>query len=566
MKKNLVNENAAQRKTYVGFIFDEGENCRKKEVLRKLPAEWASMHNSGYIHIHDLDAYGLTYNCLTFDILGKFPYDRYEKLDDFQKITGVFEFIKQLIAKVANEQSGGMGFANFDIDLAFIFKNLNVNLNEINQKLIYASIYNLILWCTDSHERMGQVSYYVTLNIGLADDEYSRFICRSVLDAFRDSPSRTVRPNIVFKVKSGINRCMKDPNHDLLERSLLCSAKKMIPTYLLCDCELDNGYDPLKISVMGCRTRVVDDIYGATGSVGRGNIANISINLPRIAMDVMNERKSVDFEDDIEMFKVKWRKIAGVVTDILIDRYEKIVKHHGKDYPTVSHYQLWIEDFGEDSLSQNVFRHGTLSVGFIGLSEAMEILSGHRYYQNNIVMDAALDFVKYMRSFVDECKSVYNLNFSLLATSGEQISGRFEELDLKAYPSQVIEKGYYTNSFHVNVDSDLTCFEKLSVEGPFHKYCNGGCISYVEIDGSPIGNSEALMELIECGIQAGVHYLGFNFKLDVCNKCDNSGIFDCCDKCGSNNITHIRRVSGYLEDTHYFTKGKKCEVRDRKRN
>jgi len=566
MRKNLVNENAAQRKTYVGFIFDEGENSRKKEILRKIPVEWASMHNEGRIHIHDLDAYGLTYNCLTFNILNKFPYDQYEGLDDFQKITGVFEFLKQLIAKVSNEQSGGMGFANFDRDIATILKDLDVELSDINQKLVYTSIYNLILWCTDSHERMGQVSYYVTLNIGLADNEYSRFVCRTVIEAFYNSPSRTVRPNIVFKVKSGINRYAKDPNYDLFEKSLLCSAKKMIPTYLLCDCELDKDYDPLNLSVMGCRTRVVDDVFGSTGSIGRGNIANISINLPRIAMDVINERKTVDLEKDVISFRIEWRKIARIVTEILLDRYEKTIKHPGKDYPTVSNYQLWIEDFEEDSQSYNVFRHGTLSIGFIGLSEAMELLSGHRYYQNDAVMAVALDFVKYMRSFVDECKRTYNLNFSLLATSGEQISGRFEELDLKAYPSLTIEKGYYTNSFHVNVDSGLTSFEKLSAEGPFHRYCNGGCISYVEIDGSPIGNSEALMELIEHGIKVGVHYLGFNFKLDICNGCGNSGIFDCCDKCGSCDITHIRRVSGYLEDTHYFTRGKKCEVRDRKRN
>lgn len=565
MKQNLVNENAAQRKTYVGFIFDEGENHRKKDVLRKIPVKWASMHNAGYIHIHDLDAYGLTYNCLTFNILNKFPYDQYEKMDDFQKITGVFEYLKQLIAKVSNEQSGGMGFANFDRDMASIFKNLQIEFSEINQKLIYASIYNLIIWCTDSHERMGQVSYYVTLNIGLADDECSRFICESVLDAFHNAPSRTVRPNIVFKVKSGINRHTDDPNYNLLEKSLLCSAKKMIPTYLLCDCESDRNYDPINLSVMGCRTRVVDDIYGATGSIGRGNISNISINLPRIAMDVINKRKTTNLKDDIVSFKNEWRRIAGIVTDILIDRYEKTIQHSGHDYPTVSRYQLWIEDF-EYASSENVFRHGTLSIGFIGLSEAMELLSGEKFYQNDAVLATALDFVKYMKSFVDECKENYNLNFSLLATSGEQISGRFEELDLKTYPSLTIDKGYYTNSFHVNVDSNLTSFEKLSIEGPFHKYCNGGCISYVEIDGSPIGNSEALMELIEHGIKTGVHYLGFNFKLDICNKCNNSGIFDYCDKCGSNDIVHIRRVSGYLEDTHYFTKGKKNEVEHRSRN
>lgn len=565
MKKATVNENAAQRKTYVGHIFDEGEYRRRCDVLNNLPEEWRALHDDGRIYIHDLDAYGLTYNCLTFNFLHKFPYERYSNVDDFQKITGVFELLKLIVSKVSNEQSGGMAFANFDNDLATVFMKLNIDLTNQNRQLIRACIRNLIVWCTESHERMGQVSYYLTLNIGLVDNDYGRYVCETLIDVFYTSPSSTVRPNIVFKVKSGFNKEKDDPYYHLLEKSLLCSAKRMIPTYLLCDSKMNACYDPYDLSIMGCRTRVVDDLFGDSTSIGRGNITNISINLPRLALEAIKGAEGT-FEKNLKNFKEGWRDIADVVVKILIHRYDEVCKHYSTDYPAVSKYQLWVEDFEKNTESTNVFRHGTLSIGFIGLSEAFEVLSSQRYYQNDHVRRAAVDFVRYMRRYVDNCKDSRNLNFSLLATSGEQIAGRFEELDSKYYSTLMSDKGYYTNSFHVNVDSELTAFEKIAIEGQFHNFCNGGCITYVEIDGSPLGNSEALAELIDSGIKSGVNYLGFNFKLDICDICDNTGIFDICDMCKSDQVTHLRRVSGYLEDARYFTSGKKHEVKDRLRN
>ena len=171
-----------------------------------------------------------------------------------------------------------------------------------------------------------------------------------------------------------------------------------------------------------------------------------------------------------------------------------------------------------------------------------------------------------MRSYADELKKVYNLNFSLLATSGEYISGRFEEIDNKLFNSPIMEKGYYTNSFHVDVDSRLPAYKKLELEGPFHLYANGGCISYIELSEAPLGNAEGLDELVEVAIKSGVHYLGFNFPKDVCKVCGAAGTFDVCPECGSKEITRIRRVSGYLEIQDYFTKGKMHESKNRKEN
>ena len=567
MYSKIVYENAAQRKTYVGEVYDKGERLVKEEILDRLPKKWSQLHNDGHIHIHDLDAYGLTYNCLTFNILNGFPYRDYEGLSDSRKILNLFEYYKSLVSKVGNEQSGGMGFGNFDLDTATILENLDIAYNEENLVIIRDHIAGFLAWCNDSHERMGQVSYYVTLNIGLADTPLSREICKAVIEEFAALPLKVFKPNIVFKVKKGVNYCQNDGNYDLFLEACGCTAKKMIPTYLLCDCESDRDFDPRDLSIMGCRTRVVNDIFGCIGSRGRGNIDNISINLPRLALETDEELPQGSIDEKIDLFKRKWTEVADCVSDILLDRYQITIARRTELFPTVCKYNLWIENFDEHGTMAEALKHGTLSFGFIGLSEAIEVITGVKYYEHDDTYSIAIDFVEFMRDYADRCIEKYGLNFSLLATSGELISGRFCELDKKnKYTHEITAKGYYTNSFHIDVDSGVSALEKISKEGPFHSICNGGCITYVELGEAPLGNTEGLMECIDCAIESGTHYLGFNFPQDICNECGANGVFDVCPECGSGSITHIRRVSGYLEILDYFVPGKKHEVSHRRKN
>lgn len=563
--KQLNNDNAANRTSYVGFVYNKGEKEYKKEVLDSLDEKWSKLHRDGTIHIHDLDAYGLTYNCLTLDIISKFPYDEFKGLTETGKILRLFEFIKDLFTKLGNEQSGGMAFANFDNEISEILSSLNVDYLK-HQELISDSINELILWCNGNHSRMGQTSYYVTLNIGLAKDECARFIARILIENFEKLGDMVFKPNIVFKVYKGINLEKSDYNYDLLEIALKCSAKKMIPTYLLCDCKEDKNIDPHKLSIMGCRTRVVDDLFLKEGAIGRGNITNISINLPRLALEIDKKYRDLSIEEKMEKLYYLWDDVANITKDILLDRYYKTCRRSKDEFPTNSSYHLWIEDFNEDL--EEVFKHGTLSIGFIGLSEAIEIISGKKYYSNMDNYIRALGFVKHMRDYCDFLKKEYHLNFSLLATSGELISGRFIDFDKKIYKPKVdiFSKGYYTNSFHINVDSKLPGYKKIELEGLFHEYCNGGSITYIELGETPINNVEGLEEYIFIAIKSGVHYLGFNFPKDICNDCKTSGVFDDCPHCGSKNITRIRRVSGYLEILDGFTNGKKAEERNRKAN
>ena len=559
------NENAANRYSYVGEVYNVGERKRKEEILNSLPAEWSDLYKKGYIHIHDLDAYGLTYNCLTFNLLKDFPYERFNGMREQRKILATFEYIKKLFADIGNEQSGGMAIANFDNEIAYILENLGVAFNENNKNTIANAIYNLIVWCSETHTRMGQTSYYVSLNIGLAKDEFARFIAFTLIDEFEKAGDLIFKPNIIFKVKGGVNRFEEDKNYDLLKKSLLCTAKKMIPTYVLCDSEPNKNVDAEKLAIMGCRTRVVADLFGENSSIGRGNIDNISINLPRLALEVDRDFGKLSVDDKIAKFIDKWDSVAKITKDILLDRFDKVCSRVPEDFPINKNHHLWIEDF--DDVRQ-VFRHGTLSLGFIGLSEAFEVLTGERYYKHADVYVSALGFVKYMRDYCEFLRKEYNLNFSLLATSGELISGRFIDIDRMEFtPSaQIFEKEFYTNSFHINVDSDLSAFRKIQLEGLFHDICNGGCITYVELGEAPLGNDEGLLEYIEHAIKSGVHYLGFNFPKDVCNECGASGVFDECPVCKSKDITRIRRVSGYLEILDGFTKGKKNEEKNRKAN
>ena len=296
------NENAANRYSYVGEVYNVGESKRKEEILNSLPSEWSDLHKKGYIHIHDLDAYGLTYNCLTFNLLKDFPYERFKDMSEQRKILATFEYIKKLFADIGNEQSGGMAIANFDNEIAYILENLGVDFNEDNKNTIANAIYNLIVWCSETHTRMGQTSYYVSLNIGLAKNEFARFIAYTLIDEFEKAGDLIFKPNIIFKVKGGVNRFEQDKNYDLLKKSLLCTAKKMIPTYVLCDSEPNKNVDAEKLAIMGCRTRVVADLFGENSSIGRGNIDNISINLPRLALEVDRDFANLSKDEKIAKF------------------------------------------------------------------------------------------------------------------------------------------------------------------------------------------------------------------------------------------------------------------------
>ncbi|MBN2150942.1 MAG: anaerobic ribonucleoside-triphosphate reductase [Candidatus Lokiarchaeota archaeon] len=562
--KSINYEHAAQRKTFVGVVYDVGSRARKESILDGLDPRFSKFHREGRMHIHDLEAYGITYNCLNVNVLAGFPYEDFHGYSNLRKMLGIFEHFKRVIVGLGNEQSGGIGFPNFDIDLEVISERVGLPWDEATRTTLSECIDAFLKWINDARDRCGQVQYYVTLNLGLGTGERARFVTSAVLSRFMRS--NNIRPNIIFKVKDGINRREGNPNHDLACLARESTSKKMIPTYLLCDSPHNAQLDPVKIALMGCRTKVYQDEHGEGTTIGRSNIVYTTINLPRIALEVTSEHSELGVEDIIREFEDKWSSVAEVVKDQLLHRYREMCKNGPDDFPCNYAFDLQITSFKAVASMEDVFKHGTLAIGFIGLSEAIDLLTGKKYYSSSENHALAIRIVRGMREIVDKYRRDHGLNFSLLGTSGEFISGRFPGIDKTYYDHPLIEKGFYTNSFHVDVDSKLNPFEKIAFEGPFHKYCNGGCITYVEFKSAPLTNVEAISELIEHAIENDVHYLGFNFPWDQCRDCHATGTFDDCTSCGSKDIKRIRRVSGYLEEAEFFTPGKKAELAHRKPN
>lgn len=556
--------NAAKRSTFVGNIYEQGVEVNKRSIIHNIHPELMKYHVDGYIHIHDLEGYGNTYNCLTCDILANFPYESLRKSSDTKKILQLIEYYKVCIANIANEQSGGIAFANFDSEISTAFKKLDIADNEENLNLLYEGLDCLLYWLNYSLTRYGQECYYVSFNIGLDTSKVGRFVIQSLLSLYKTSQYNVslIRPNIIFKVHNEVNLGVGSPNYDLLQLSLETTAIKMNPTYLLCSSASNQGVDPAKLAIVGCRTKVISNLFGEKTSIGRGNIANISINLPRLALEAK-------YKDDkgLEELKRQWSEIVEIVKILLLDRFERTCMINEENYPANRTYQLWNVPFvSKNSLLRDVFKQGTLSIGFIGLSEAFEVLYGDKIYNNSKLQQKSLEFVAYMRDYTDKCTKEEQLNFSLLATSGEGISSRFVDIDRKFFSSKVLDKGYYTNSFHVDVDSFVHPFSKLEIEGPYHSLCNGGAISYVELGSSPQHNSEALFDILYYAHKVGVGYLGYNYPLDICLDCKHAGTFDVCPNCKSSHIKRIRRVSGYLEDLSNFGKGKRLEEQRRQIN
>ena len=546
-------DNAAVRDNYACSVYEQGVSIEKKHLLEDvIPKKFSEMHQNGDIHIHDLEAFGKVYNCSTPDLFGYLSRHLSSKMEGVQLIIFLFEEIKNLITHLANLQSGGIGFANFDADVGAILTDAQIERSPENVHLLSEMISGFLFWINNTRTRFCREKYYLTLNIGLATDFWGRVVTDKLLDCFIKMPADYTRPNIVYKVKCNINSSHSSPNYDLFQKSLLCTAKRMIPTYFLADSIVNVNCSAERIGIMGCRTRVNDNINGAEGTIGRGNIAYVSINLPRIALRSANK----------DAFFSVLHETMENCCELFLVRNSLLVDTNGHYLKYVFSEKLWrdVQDVNE------MLRQGTYSIGFIGLSETVEILTGKRVYQNIKSHELALEIVRWMRCFADKKRKELKLNISVLATPGEMLSGRFCAKDLEQFQHPVLEKGFYTNSFHINVDAGISLFDKINYEAPYHAMCNGGCITYIEFSAALLENTLALQDALAYAEQHGISYMGFNYPLDICKQCHFTGTYDVCPCCGSKNIRRIRRVSGYLEDANYFTEGKKAELRFRRPN
>ena len=388
------------------------------------------------------------------------------------------------------------------------------------------------------HSRAGAQVPFSSINYGTDTTPEGRMVIRNILlaeDAGLGNGETPIFPIHIFKVKEGVNYNEGDPNYDLFKLACRVSAKRLFPNFSFLDAPFNlQYYKPgdynSEVAYMGCRTRVMSNIYDPTREVtcGRGNLSFTSINLPRIAI---NAHGNVEwFFEDLE------RKV-DLVIEQLLERFKIQAAKKVRNYPFLMGQGVWLDSdkLAPDDSVGEVLKHGTLTIGFIGLAECLKALIGKHHGESKEAQNLGLEIVGYMRKRMDEESKKTGLNFSLIATPAEGLSGRFVRIDKEKFGiiPGVTDRDYYTNSFHIPVYYEINAFEKIRLEAPYHALTNGGHISYIELDGDPLKNLDAFEAVVRCMKESGVGYGSINHPVDRDPVCGYTGIIDeVCPRCG----------------------------------
>jgi ribonucleoside-triphosphate reductase len=424
------------------------------------------------------------------------------------------------------------------------------------------------------HSRAGAQIPFSSINYGTDTSPEGRMVIRNILlatEAGLGNGETPIFPIHIFKVKEGINYNPGEANYDLFMLACKVSAKRLFPNFSFIDAPFnikyyEEGKPETEIAYMGCRTRVIGNVYDPQREIinGRGNLSFTTINLPRIAL--RSDKSSSTFFAEMD-------KVIDLVIDQLMERYEIQARKKVKNFPFLMGQGIWLDSdkLGWEDEVREVLKHGTLSMGFIGLAECLKVLTGKHHGESEESQQLGLQIIGHMRKRMDEASRKAGMNYTLLATPAEGLSGRFVGMDREIYGciEGVTDKEYYTNSFHIPVGYSISAFDKIRLEAPYHELTNAGHITYVEVDGDPTQNLEAFEKIIRCMKEAGVGYGAINHPVDRDPVCGYTGILNGkCPKCGREEgdirFERIRRITGYLVGTlDRFNDAKKAEVRDR---
>ena len=406
------------------------------------------------------------------------------------------------------------------------------------EKATYQAMEALIHNLNTMHSRAGAQTPFSSINYGTDTSPEGRMVMRNILKATEAGlgmGETPIFPIQIFRVKEGINYNEGDPNYDLFIQSCEVSAKRLFPNFSFLDSPFNlqyykPGHPETEVSYMGCRTRVMGNTFDPSKSIspGRGNLSFTSINLPRIAIEA---------EGDIEKFYANLKKMMDLVVGQLLDRFAIQSRKHVYNFPFLMGQGVWIDSdkLGYNDTVGEVLKHGTLSIGFIGLAETLTALFGHHHGESEQMQEKGLEIIGFMRKYLDDLSAEKQLNFTLLATPAEGLSGRFVRMDKKRYGiiKGVTDKDYYTNSFHVPVYYKISAFEKIQKEAPYHALTNAGHISYVELDGDTANNVEAFEAIVRCMHDAGIGYGSINHPVDRDPLCGYVGVIgEVCPRCG----------------------------------
>lgn len=388
------------------------------------------------------------------------------------------------------------------------------------------------------HSRAGAQTPFSSINYGTDGSPEGRMVIRNILlalDAGLGHGETCIFPIHIFKVKEGVNYNEEDPNYDLFRLSMRVSAKRLFPNYTFLDSPYNLQYyvpgrPETEVATMGCRTRVMGNVFDPSREISysRGNLSFTSINLPRLAIESNGDEK---------LFYEKLQHMLELVSQQLLDRFEIQASKHIYNYPFLMGQGVWL-DSDKLSLQDNlrdVLKHGTLSIGFIGLAETLTALYGHHHGEGEDMQKKGLEIIGFMRNYCDRISQELKMNFSLLATPAEGLSGRFIRMDQKRYGKLkgITDREYYTNSFHIPVWHPISVYDKIRLEAPYHALCNAGHISYVELDGDTARNVEAFEAVVRCMHDHGIGYGSINHPVDRDPICGYVGIIgDVCPRCG----------------------------------
>ena len=526
-----------------------------------LPEDSAEAHREASIHIHDLDYYAKTLNCLQIDLKKLFQEGFHTGngwIRPPQRVYSAAALAAIILQSNQNDMYGGQSFPHFDRDMGEVIRSFKQQpCEEETFQAMEGLIYNL----NTMHSRAGAQVPFSSINFGTDTTEEGRMITRALLKAFEKGLGRgenPVFPNLVFRVKEGVNFDSEDPNYDLFRLALKVASHRLNPTFSFMDASFNQKYGE-EVSYMGCRTRTIANRHGEELSAGRGNIASVSINLPRLAL-TSKEPKA---------FFVELDRTLRLCVRQLLHRFEVLSELKMKDLPFLMGQNLYM---GSENLKCNepihdIIKHGTLSIGFIGLAEALTGLVNSHHGDSEEARQLGISIVEHMWKRTQQFCEEYDLNFALYATPAEGLSGRFINADRKRFGvlPGITDKDYYTNSYHLPVNYLTSIFEKIKIEGEYHNYCNGGHISYVELASPPRDNIEAIEKIIRHMASCNLGYGGINYPIDECISCSFSGLIpEACPQCGGTAIRRIRRITGYLSTEERFNEAKQAELRDRK--
>ena len=417
---------------------------------------------------------------------------------------------------------------------AFALKETEKETEKATYQAMEALIHNL----NTMHSRAGAQTPFSSINYGTDISPEGRMVMRNVLlatDAGLGHGETPIFPIQIFRVKEGVNYNPGDPNYDLFQLSCKVSAKRLFPNFSFIDSPFNlqyykPGHPETEVSYMGCRTRVMGNVYDPSQEIanGRGNLSFTSINLPRLA---------IESHGDEALFYEKLKDMMELVIGQLDDRFAIQSKKRVYNFPFLMGQGVWLdsEKLGPSDEVGEVLKHGTLSIGFIGLAETLISLYGHHHGESDAMQEKGLAIVQYMRRYLDARSERTHMNYSLLATPAEGLSGRFVRMDKKRYGliPGVTDKDYYTNSVHIPVYYNISAYEKIRKEAPYHALTNAGHISYVELDGDTANNLEAFESIVRCMHDCGIGYGSINHPVDRDPICGYVGVIgEVCPRCG----------------------------------